>query len=116
MASIEKTRLLTMHLRYVAGLIAVGSFAVVSAAAPTEWVLMGRHGECAPLASLAGKGPEFGGLQTPYELIERMRTAGHKVDVKEHSTAKGPMVEVHVPAKEIAVLIAGADFCKAQRD
>jgi len=75
---------------------------------------MGRHGECAPLASLARKGAEFRGLQTPYQLIERMRATGQLVEVKEHSTPKGPMVEVHVPAKEIAVMIVGADFCKAQ--
>jgi hypothetical protein len=116
MGSIEKTRV-TMHLRYIAGLIAIGSLAVVAnAAAPTEWVLMGRHGECAPLASLARKGVEFRGLQTPYELIDRMRTAGHQVDVKEYRTTQGLVVEIHVPAKEIAVMIAGADFCKAQRD
>ena len=116
-ASMKRLASLTMHLRYVAGLLAVGSLAVVAnAAAPTEWVLLGRHGECAPLASLARRGTEFRGLQTPYELIERMRAAGHQVDVKEHSTPKGAMVEIHVPAKEIAVMIAGADFCKAQRD
>src|SRR5262245_54131578 len=114
---IDKPQNVTMPLRYVSALIAVESLAAMAnAGAPSEWFLMGRHGECAPLASLARKGPEFRGLQTPYELIERMRTAGHKVDVKEHSTAKGPLVEVHVPAKEIAVMIAGADFCKGQQD
>jgi hypothetical protein len=42
-----------------------------------------------------------------------MRAAGHQVDVKEHSTPSGPMFEVHVPAKEIAVMVVTANFCKA---
>jgi len=104
-----------MHLRDIAGWIAVATLpAVVSAGAATEWVLMGRHGECAPLSSLARKGPEFAGLRTPYQLIDKMRAAGHTVDVKEHGTPQGPIIEVHVPAKEIAVTIVGAGFCKAQ--
>ena len=74
---------------------------------------MGRHGECAPLSSLARKGQEFRGLQTPYDLIDRMRDAGHPVDVKEHSTPKGTMVEVHVPAKGIAVMVVTAEICQA---
>lgn len=78
-----------------------------------EWLLVGRHGECAPLSSLARKGPEFRGLQTPYQLIEKMRAAGHQVEVKEHATPKGPMVEVRVPAKEIAVMVVPAEVCKA---
>lgn len=101
-------------LKHVNRFIAVVSLAVlVGAAASTDWLLMGRHGECAPLSSLARKGPEFRGLQTPYDLINRMRAAGHQVDVKEHTTPKGPMVEVHVPAKEIAVMVVTAEFCKA---
>jgi hypothetical protein len=98
----------------VQGFIAVISLGVVTvAAAPTDWFLMGRHGECAPISTLARKGPEFRGLQTPYQLIDQMRAAGHQVDVKEHTTPKGPMVEVHVPAKEIAVMVVPAVFCKA---
>jgi hypothetical protein len=83
-----------------------------SSALSAEWLLMGRHGECAPLASLAKKGPEFRGLQSPYQLIEKMRSAGHQVEVKEHATANGPMVEVRVPAKEIAVMVVPAEVCK----
>jgi len=90
----------------------IGLAAITGAAASTEWVLMGRHGECAPLSSLARKGPEFRGLQTPYDPIDRMRAAGHKVEVKEHTTPAGPMVEITVAAKEIAVMVVTADLCK----
>jgi hypothetical protein len=77
-----------------------------------EWFLMAREGGCAPLSSLARKGPEFRGLQTPYQLIDKMHAAGHQVDVKEHASPNGPMVEVHVPAKDIAVMVVTAEFCK----
>jgi hypothetical protein len=87
--------------------------AIAVAAASGDWFLMGRHGECAPLSSLTRKGPEFGGLRTPYELIDKMRSAGHQVEVKEHHTPKGAAVEIHVPAKELAVMIVPAGFCKA---
>lgn len=86
---------------------------LTGAVAAGDWFLMGRHGECAPLSSLARRGTEFSGLQTPYQLIDKMRGAGHRVDVKEHNTPKGAAVEVHVPAKELAVMIVPAGFCKA---
>lgn len=93
--------------------IAVVSVAVLTgAAASTDWFLMGRHGECAPLSSLARKGPEFRGLQTPYQLIDKMRAAGHQVEVKEHTTPSGPVVEVHVAAKGIAVMVVTAEICQ----
>ena len=84
-----------------------------SSALSAEWSLVGRHGECAPLSSLARKGPEFRGLQTPYQLIEKMRAAGLQVEVKEHATANGPMVDVRVPAKDIAVMIVTVEMCMA---
>ena len=94
-------------------LIAAFLLAVLpSSALSAEWFLMAREGGCAPLSSLARKGPEFRGLQTPYELIDRMRAAGHQVDVKEHTTPKGPMVEVTVATKEIAVMVVTAEICK----
>ncbi|MGH7887669.1 MAG: hypothetical protein ACREPG_07370 [Candidatus Binatia bacterium] len=100
--------------KYVRRFFAVASLAAITgAAASTDWFLMGRHGECAPLSSLSRKGPEFRGLQTPYDLINKARAAGHQVDVKEHTTPKGAIVEVHVPAKEIAVMVVTAEFCKA---
>jgi hypothetical protein len=84
-----------------------------SSALSAEWLLMGRHGECAPLASLARKGAEFHGLQTPYQLIDKMRAAGHQVEVKEHTSPNGPMMEVRVAAKDIAVMAVTAETCKA---
>ena len=84
-----------------------------NAALSAEWYLMARHGECAPLSGLATKGAEFHGLQTPYQLIDKMRAAGHHVEVKEHTSPNGPMVEVRVAAKDVAVMAVTAETCKA---
>ena len=84
-----------------------------NSALSAEWYLMGRHGECAPLSSLARKSAEFHGLQTPYQLIDKMRAAGHQVEVKEHTSPNGPMVEVRVAAKDIAVMVVTVETCKA---
>jgi len=96
-------------------LFTVGFFLGVlpGSARSAEWYLMGRHGECAPLSSLARKGPEFHGLQTPYQLIDKMRAAGHQVEVKEHTSPNGPMVEVQVAARDIAVMVVTVEMCKA---
>ena len=85
---------------------------VAGAAMSPEWFLMGRHGECAPLSSLARKGPRFRGLATPYQLIDKMRAARHQVEVKEHTTPNGPMMEVQVAAKGLALMVVPADLCK----
>jgi hypothetical protein len=84
-----------------------------NSALSAEWYLMARHGECAPLSSLARKGAEFHGLQTPYQLTDKMRAGGHQVEVKEHTSPNGPMVEVRVAAKDIAVMVVTAETCKA---
>ena len=96
-------------------LVTVGFFLGVflSSALSAEWYLMARHGDCTPLSSLARKGAEFHGLQTPYQLIDKMRAAGHQVEVKEHTSPNGSMVEVRVAAKDIAVIAVTAETCKA---
>jgi hypothetical protein len=93
-------------------LLAVVPILSVDAAAPTDWYLIGRYGECAPLSVLARKGAEFRALTTPYQLIDKMRAAGHRVDVTEHTTPNGAMMEIHVPAKELAVMVGPAALCK----
>jgi hypothetical protein len=65
------------------------------------------------VVELGEKGPEFCGLETPYQLIDKMPAARHQVEVKEHTTPNGPMVEVHVAAKGLALMVVPADLCKA---
>ena len=39
---------------------------------PGPWLLAGREGECAPLLLLAKKGPEYGDVQSPSQLAEKI--------------------------------------------
>ncbi len=77
-----------------------------------EWFLMSRHGECAPLSVLGRKNPEWGQVRDPYQFIEKMRTAGHRPDVREYSMGKGTAVQVDVPAVELSVIFVERSACR----
>ena len=76
-----------------------------------DWFLVGKEGECAPLSMLEKKGPEFRGLESPYQLAEKMRAAGHKTEIKEYKAASRPAVEVRVPDRQLYVMFMKADVC-----
>jgi hypothetical protein len=78
---------------------------------PATWLLAGREGECAPLSLLEKKGTEFRGIESPSQLAEKMRAAGHKVEIKEHKLASRPAVEVRVPARGLYVMFVKAELC-----
>jgi len=76
-----------------------------------DWFLVGKEGECAPLSILEKKGPEFHGLESPYQLAEKMRAAGYKAEIKEHKAASRPSVEVRVPDRQLYLMFMKADLC-----
>jgi hypothetical protein len=75
------------------------------------WLLAGREGDCAPLSLLEKKGDEFRGIESPEQLAEKMRAAGHKVEVKEHNIASRPATEVRVPERGLYVMFVRAELC-----
>ena len=77
-----------------------------------EWFLLSRHGECTPLSVLNRKNPEWGQVTDPYQFIEKMRTAGHGTDVREHDTGRGTAVQVDVPALELSLMFVGRSACR----
>ncbi|HEY7167917.1 MAG TPA: hypothetical protein VIB79_25395 [Candidatus Binatia bacterium] len=81
-------------------------------AAPSDWVLVGKDGECLPVSILQKKGPEFRGVEDPYRLAEKMRSAGHKAEIKEHTAGSRPAVEVRVPDMQLYVMFMKADVCR----
>jgi hypothetical protein len=76
-----------------------------------EWALAGREGECAPLSVLEKKGPEFRGIESPDQLVQKMRSAGQKVEIKEHNAGSRPAVEVRVPARNLYVMFVKKEMC-----
>jgi hypothetical protein len=78
---------------------------------PGPWLLAGREGECAPIAILSKKGPEYGDVQSPWQLAEKLRAAGHKAEIKEFKAGTRPSVEVRAPSAGLYVMFVKKEFC-----
>jgi hypothetical protein len=85
----------------------------VWAAETSEWSLVGQEGRCIPLSTLTKKGPEFQDVKSPYQLVEKMRAAGHKAEIKEHKAGSRPAVEVRVPSRDLYVMFVKSSTCGA---
>ena len=57
---------------------------------PGPWLLAGRDGECVPLSILSKKGPEYSDIQSPHQLAEKLRAAGHEAEIKEFNAGTRP--------------------------
>lgn len=79
------------------------------------WSLLGREGACLPLSVLGKKGGEFSDIESPYQLADKMRAAGHKTEIKEHKAGSRPAVEVRVPDRNLYVMFVKSDSCTGQR-
>ena len=80
-------------------------------AAPA-WSLAGREGECTSLDLLKKKYPEFGEVNSPYQLADKLKAAGDKAEIKEYRLGKRPSIEVRVPAKNFYVMFIQTDLCE----
>ena len=83
----------------------------VWAAETGVWLLAGREGKCIPLSALTKKGPEFQDIKSPYQLVEKMRAAGHQAEIKEHKAGSRPAVEVRVPSKNLYLMFVPSSAC-----
>jgi hypothetical protein len=77
-----------------------------------DWFVVGKESECLPLSILEKKGPEFRGAESPYQLAEKMRAAGHKAEIKEHNAGSRPAVELRVTDLQFYVMFMKADICR----
>jgi hypothetical protein len=86
---------------------------LLAAAAPQkdEWFLAGKEGSCIPLSVLAKRGDDLKGVQSPHQLVEKMRAAGQKADLKEYKAGTRPAVEVRVPGRNLHVMFVKAAQC-----
>ena len=78
---------------------------------PGPWLLAGREGECAPLSLLERKGPDFSNIQSPYQLVEKLRAKGHKTEIKEYTAGTRPAVEVRAPSAGLYIMFVKKEFC-----
>lgn len=89
----------------------VGLLLVCQTVQAADWLLAGKEGECLPLSVLAKRGADLRDVQSPYDLAEKMRAAGHKVEIKEHKAGSRPAVEVRVPSRDLYVMFLRAEVC-----
>jgi hypothetical protein len=75
------------------------------------WLLAGREGECVPLSILSKKGPEYSDIQSPHQLAEKLRAAGHDAEIKEFNAGTRPAVEVRAPSAGLDVMFIKKDLC-----
>jgi hypothetical protein len=80
--------------------------------AAAAWSLAGREGECTSLDLLKKKYPEFGEVNSPYQLADKLKAAGDKAEIKEYRLGKRPSIEVRVPAKNFYVMFIQTDLCE----
>jgi hypothetical protein len=83
------------------------------AAETGEWLLAGQEGKCIPLSALTKKGPEFQDIKSPYQLVEKIRAAGHKAEIKEHTAGSRPADEFRVPSRDLYVMFVKSSACGA---
>jgi hypothetical protein len=83
--------------------------------AKERWMLMARHGECAPVSSLKRKVPDLGEIADPQGFAEFMRRKGLEVRAVQRSLPKGQYWEVSVPAYELGLVFVTQELCQAQR-
>ncbi len=84
-----------------------------AAEAADKWFLMGRHGECAEVASLKRKVADLGAVREPVAFAAFMRAKGHEVTANALPVPKGKAHEVKVPAADLFVVFVTAELCKA---
>ena len=76
-----------------------------------SWLLAAREGECAPTSILSRKGPEYSDVQSPYQLVDKLRAAGHQAEIKEFKTSTRLAVEVRASSAGLYVLFVKKEFC-----
>lgn len=76
-----------------------------------EWLLLSRHGECAPLETLAHKLPSAQRLRTPDDLEAYLKTRHLKYSHKVHSVDSAELHEFRVPAEGLSVVLVPRPQC-----
>lgn len=91
--------------------LSVPSWAVENST--TEWVLMGRHGECVEIETVGKRDHELVETRDPHRYAETMRQHGDTVEVVAMPGTQGQAIEVRVPAKDRSLIFAKREFCRA---
>lgn len=76
-----------------------------------EWLLLSRHGECAPLDALKKKLPSLPDLNSPDDLAAYLQARHVKYSRKVHSGNHTELHEFQVPSEGLSVILAPRQQC-----
>ena len=88
----------------------VAILSLTAAADDSQWYLMARHGECAPIATLERKVSGVSALKHPDELVSHLRDQGLSVEVVSRDLQKG-FVQLNIPEKTLYLVLVQAHLC-----
>jgi hypothetical protein len=84
---------------------------LVIAAAPEQWYLMTRHGECSSLSVLERKIPNFHGFKSLESFLQDMKTRGYRVTHEPIALPNGQAFQVQVPELSLSVVFVTSELC-----
>lgn len=84
-------------------------------AATKEWKLMGRHGECVPIASLKRKLPDLPDIRSPDDLAAHLDLNRHKYTRNPLKSGPAVAVAFQVPDVGLAIILVESRHCTPER-
>ena len=90
-------------------LAAVGA---VPRAHAAEWMLMGREGGCVTLQQAAAQEPLLAGIETPDQLIARLRREGEGFQRQDIEQGGVAVVQIDVPGRELGLIFVPPSLCR----
>lgn len=96
----------------VTSLIFLSSSSLAVENGATEWVLMGRHGECVEIQTVGKRDHVLGQNRDPHQYAEAMRQHGHTAEVIVMPGTQGQAFEVRIPAKGQSLVFTKREFCQ----
>jgi hypothetical protein len=86
--------------------------AIGSALASEQWLLLARHGECAPVSVLKRRFPDMATQGNPESVASFIRSKGFAVTSKSLAVPGGRAVEVIAPGAELYLVFVTPGFCQ----
>ena len=95
----------------LAGLVCAGLAVSTALQAAERWLLMSRHGECAPIQVLERKVPALGEVSDPEAFVRSMRQRGYEATLNRFSVPRGKAYEIKVPEKGLFLIFVTSEMC-----
>jgi len=86
--------------------------AAASGAHAADWMLMGREGGCVTLDQAAARLPLLAGIETPDQLVARLRSQGEDVRRQEFAQGDVVVVQVDVPGRNLGLIFVPPSLCR----